>query len=80
MISKLLALGEEQFAPVIVATARTIVLVVLVAALGGALEGLNAVDWSEYLAGEQLPIAAFAVGLLRILLEGALDQVRSARK
>ena len=47
MISKLLALGEEQFAPVIVATARTIVLVVLVAALGGALEGLNAVPEIE---------------------------------
>jgi len=79
MLSKLLGLGAEQFAPPIVAFARTILLVLATAALGGALDGIDAVDWSDYLSGEQLPIAAFVVAVLRVVIEGALDQVRAAR-
>ena len=78
-LAKLFGLGAAQFSPIIVATARTILSVTAVAALGGALDAVNAIDWTTYLESDKVPIALFVQGGVRLAIEGLLDQLKASK-
>ena len=78
-LAKLFGLGAAQFSPIIVATSRTILSVTAVAALGGALDAVNAIDWTTYLESDKVPVALFIQAGVRMLLEGALDQLKAGK-
>lgn len=77
---------SDDFPPTVVRVVRTVVVVAGVAALGGALDGLNAVDWSQLqedanapVAGA-VPIVVFVMGALGAALESAIDQLKKLQK
>ena len=74
--SRLLGLGKDQFAPIIVRAARVGLSVGGSAALGAILHGLGAVDWSAYLSENQVPYALLIAGALAMVLEGLADQLK----
>jgi hypothetical protein len=74
--SKLLGLGKDQFAPILVRAARVGLSVGGSAAIGAVLSGLGAVDWSSYLSESQVPYALLVAGALAMVLEGLADQLK----
>jgi hypothetical protein len=78
-LSKLFGLGAESFRPGIVRIARTLTLVGLTAALGGALDGVNAIDWHQYVQEDDIPIVVFVMGGLTFVLESLVDEVKRVR-
>jgi len=75
-LSRLLGLGQDQFAPIIVRAARIGISVGGSAAIGAILSGLGAVDWSSYLAEDQVPYALLVAGAVAMVLEGVADQLK----
>lgn len=75
-ISRLLGLGKDQFAPIIVRAARVGLSVGGAAAIGAILHGLGSVEWSAYLSDNQVPYALLIAGALAMVLEGLADQLK----
>lgn len=76
-LTRLFGLSYEQFAPIVVASARAAASVGGAALIGGILTWLDQVQWSEYVGANGVPYALLVAGTFRGILEGALDQLKT---